>query len=53
MESVGFIAQDVQKVVPQIVKKASNDKLSIDYSKVVPLLVEAIKELSKERKIEN
>ncbi len=40
---LGFIAQDVQKVVPELVSEnASTTILSVDYAKVTPLLVGAI-----------
>ncbi len=41
---VGFIAQEVEKILPQIVSKDRNGYRAVDYSKVVPVLVEAIKE---------
>ncbi len=42
---IGFIAQDVNKVLPEVVSyDDSTDIYGIDYSKVVPVLVEAIKE---------
>ncbi len=42
---IGFIAQDVNTVLPEVVTHDdSTDIYSIDYSKVVPVLVEAIKE---------
>jgi hypothetical protein len=43
---IGFIAQDVQKVLPQIV--IGKETLGINYPSVVAVLVEAIKELADE-----
>jgi hypothetical protein len=44
----GFIAQEVQKVIPDIVRQRakSDGMLNLNYNEVVPILVEAIKELS-------
>lgn len=42
---VGFIAQEVQRVVPEAVRYADSNTLAVDYSRIVPLLVEAVKEL--------
>ena len=41
---VGLIAQEVQKVLPEIVLIRPNKTLAIQYDKVIPLLVEAIKD---------
>jgi len=44
----GFIAQEVQRFIPEIVRnRAKGDgMLSLNYNEIVPLLVEAVKELS-------
>ncbi|RUM63099.1 MAG: hypothetical protein DSZ05_09060 [Sulfurospirillum sp.] len=47
---MGFIAQEVEKVVPEIVSKpdSADEFYSMDYSKLTALLVESIKELKKQ-----
>ena len=42
--SLGFIAQEVQEVLPELVK-GSNGTLSVEYANITAVLVEAIKEL--------
>ena len=48
---VGVIAQEILEVLPEAVTTRDNGYLAVDYHKIVPLLVEAIKELS--AKVEN
>ena len=43
---IGLIAQDVEKVFPQAVMLRDDGYKAVDYSKLVPVLIEAIKELS-------
>lgn len=47
----GVIAQQVQEVLPEVVMKREDGTLGVRYEQLVPLLVEAIKELSE--KVEN
>lgn len=46
VEKIGFIAQDVQKIIPEIVKvnKDSLGLMSITYSDLIPVLTKAIQE---------
>jgi hypothetical protein len=47
-EQVGLIAQEVNEVFPQIVTQTDKGYYNIDYARLTPLLVEAIKELRAE-----
>ena len=49
--NVGFIAQEVLDVVPEVVRTGSEGYYSLNYANLTALLVEAVKELS--RKIED
>ncbi len=44
---IGFIAQEVQAIYPEFVGKDEEGYLSVDYSHLTPVLVEAIKEQQK------
>jgi hypothetical protein len=48
--SLGFIAQDLHEVLPTIVN-TSTFYWSIDYTQIIPLLVESVKELAAEVKL--
>lgn len=43
---IGLIAEEVNKVLPVVVKKAGDNCEAVEYSKLVPILINAIKELS-------
>tara|TARA_B100001939_G_C16845832_1_gene575155 strand:+ start:469 stop:987 length:519 start_codon:yes stop_codon:yes gene_type:complete len=43
-EDIGLIAQQVQEIAPEIVSERKDGYLAVKYEKLVPILVEAIKE---------
>ena len=47
-DDIGFIAQEVREVLPTIVRENEDGKLSLRDRAIIPLLVEAIKELKAE-----
>ena len=47
-EDIGVVAQEIQSVLPEIVATRANGYLGVKYEKIVPLLIESIKELKKE-----
>jgi hypothetical protein len=48
LPTVGVIAQDVEKVLPQLVHDRENGFKGVDYAKLTGLLIEAIKEQQKQ-----
>lgn len=46
-KNVGFIAQEVNNVLPEVVSETDDGKLTVAYSSIVPVVVNAIKELEK------
>jgi len=46
-DKVGFIAQEIINVLPEVVTENEDGKLSVAYGNITAVLVEAIKELSK------
>lgn len=47
-EHYGLIAQDVQKLFPQLVDEDGAGYLSVNYVELIPLLIQAVQELSAE-----
>jgi hypothetical protein len=47
-EDIGFIAQDVREVLPELVRDNGKGNLSLRYQGITPILLEAIKELKAE-----
>ena len=47
-KDVGVIAQEVEKVLPEVVTKREDGHLAVKYEKIIPLLIEAIKDQQKE-----
>jgi len=45
---VGVIAQEVEKVLPQVVTTRENGYKAVQYEKIIALLIEAVKELQEE-----
>ena len=43
---VGIVAQEVEKVLPEVVTEREDGTKAVKYEKIVPLLIESIKELS-------
>jgi hypothetical protein len=50
-ENIGLIAQDVEKVFPQLIDKNSDGMLGVRYTELVPILIKAIQELKEEIEI--
>jgi hypothetical protein len=48
---VGVIAQDVEKVLPELVSTDKQGYKSVDYTKLTPVLIEAVKELKAENEL--
>ena len=44
LNQIGFSAQDIQKIFPQLVKEDEKGYLSVNYTALIPVLVEGMKE---------
>ncbi len=47
-DDIGFIAQDVEEIVPEAVNTDANGMKSVDYARLMPVLVKAIQEQQQE-----
>jgi len=47
-KDVGVIAQEIEKILPEAVTTRNNGYKAVNYEKLVPLLIEAIKEQQKQ-----
>jgi hypothetical protein len=48
IEEIGVIAQEVQQVLPQVVREKGDGFLGVDYEKIVALLIEGVKQQQEE-----
>lgn len=46
---LGFVAQEVRKLLPEIVMEDDKGYLSVDYSRLTPVLVEALKDMHRDK----
>ena len=46
-EQIGLLAQDVQQILPEVVHE-THDTLSVSYTNIIAVLIEAVKELSQQ-----
>ena len=44
---IGFIAQEIEKIYPQLIKKDNNGMLSVKYLEMIPLIIDYNKNLKK------
>ena len=47
-KDIGVIAQEIQKVLPEVVTEDNKGYLSVSYGNIVGVLIEAVKELKAE-----
>jgi hypothetical protein len=50
-KDLGVISQEVQKIFPELVEERDNGMLTVSYNGLIPLLIEAVKELKTEIEI--
>ena len=47
-KQIGLIAQDVEKIFPELVTTDNNGYKSVNYTGLIPVMIESIKTLQKE-----
>jgi hypothetical protein len=47
--TIGMIAQDVERVIPEIVETGEDGYKSLEYTKLAPILIQALKELNEQK----
>ena len=47
MHDFGFVAQEVEQVIPELVRERDDGMKTVNYGGVVPLLLDVIKDLTK------
>ena len=50
VKKLGLIAQDVEKIIPEVVSENNEGTKGIDYAPIVGILIESIKELKEENR---
>ena len=45
---MGVVAQEVEQVLPEVVKTRDNGDKAVNYEKMIPLLIECIKDQQKQ-----
>jgi hypothetical protein len=46
--SLGVLAQDLEKPLPELVKRNAEGNLTVNYSGIIPVLIEAVNSLKKQ-----
>ena len=49
-QKIGVLAQDIQKVFPELVSTDDRDMLAVNYQGLVPVLINALKDKTKKKK---
>jgi hypothetical protein len=49
---LGFIAQEVREILPDVVSENQDGYLSVSYTEIIPVLAEAVKELKQQKDAE-